>query len=88
MLKHLPADVPRYCHDGLLARLPFGQLGYAGMPEIMEAQTRERAFQAAHISLAFGIVAGISRALKPLALRAFDSPRGRAPSRPPRPDRP
>jgi hypothetical protein len=38
VLQHLPAHVPRDCHDGLLAGLPFGQFGYAGMPEIMESQ--------------------------------------------------
>ncbi len=57
MFEHLPADVARNCHDRLLARLPFGQLGDAGMPEVMEAQTGERVFQAANFGLAFRVAA-------------------------------
>ena len=88
MLQHFPADVARDSHDCLLARLPFGQLRNASMPEVMEAQTREWVFQAGEIGLAFGIAARGRRMLALAALGALNRPRGRPPSRPPRLDRP
>ncbi len=45
VLDHLPANVACDRHEGLLAGLALGELGYAGVPQIVKAHLQTRTFE-------------------------------------------
>ena len=68
VLQHLPADVPRDCHNRLLARLPFCQLRNAGMAKIIEAQTaRATTCPISAYALAYNMLPYVLGAVRALA---------------------
>jgi hypothetical protein len=58
--KHPLADVARYSHNRLVRNLRLGELSDCVMPQIVEAETGERAFNIADIGLACSVVTPLS----------------------------
>lgn len=87
MLQHLPADVACDRHDGLLACLSLGQLGDAGVPEVVKTKARERAFDLADVGLAVHISARHGGGLQLFASWAVNCAGDAAPGCAPRFDR-
>jgi hypothetical protein len=55
--EHLRRHVPGNTHNGLVARLRLGQLRNGMVPQIIKAQSGERALHTANVSAAFGFAA-------------------------------
>src|SRR5271157_953559 len=74
MLEHLGRDVTGNRHDCAVTRLGFGKLGDCMVTQIVEPQSRERAFELAYVRLAFAVAASLRGALELATSGALNRP--------------